>query len=55
MFLLLIFRESALRVGREMAGQSGVNEINPGNNWINRGAGCDPSSPASLRFTQLFC
>jgi hypothetical protein len=50
MFLLLIFGESALRVGTEMAGQSGVNEINPGNNWINRGGGCDPSSPGVIAF-----
>jgi hypothetical protein len=33
-----------------MPGQSGANLIKPGNNWINRGSGCD-HSPQAMKVT----
>jgi hypothetical protein len=37
-------------VGRDMPGQSGANLIKLGNNWINRGSGCD-HSPQAMKVT----
>ena len=37
-------------MGRDMPSQSGASEIKPGNNWINRGSGCD-GLPQAMKAT----
>jgi hypothetical protein len=47
---LLLFWGVQFRVGRDMPGQSGASEIKTGNNWINRGSGCD-HTPQAMKAT----